>query len=108
MAEKSNRNKYNKFRPAGLNLQPIKQPTEGMDAHGRESQIVKDESPTRIDEVNDSLYYLGWAEYGASENDAVWKIRRITLNGTVWEQKYADGEQFYRHKWSERSILNYY
>lgn len=105
--KKNNNNKYSKFRPAGLNMNPLKLSTEGTDAHGRETLIVKDENPTRIDMVNDNLYYLGWSEYGSDENESVWKIRKIELVGTVWKQLYANGEQFYRFKWSERSILNY-
>lgn len=103
----SGRDKGNKFRPIGIEVNPFQSPTEGHDANGRPSQIVKDEFPTRIDEVSDTLFYLGWAELGSSESDKVWKIRRIQQVGNVWEQKYAYGNQFYRYKWNDRSILPY-
>ena len=102
----SGRDKGNVVRPIGVEID-FKSPTEGHDANGRPSQIVKDEFPTRIDEVSDTLFYLGWAELGSSESDPVWKIRRIQQVGTVWEQKYAYGNQFYRYKWSDRSVLPY-
>lgn len=98
-------NKASKLRPVGSLVSPMKYDTEGTDAHGREISVIREEIPTRIDEVSENLIYLGWAEYGADENASVWKIRRIQKVGTVWQQKYANGEQFYRHKWSERSLL---
>ena len=108
MAKKAEgRNTWNKQRPIGTNTHPAKFDTEGTDAHGREISLVRDENPIRIDCVTDELYYLGWAEYGSDEADPVWKIRRIQLVGTVWEQKYAFGNQFYRYVWSNRSMLPY-
>lgn len=103
----SGRNKANILRPIGTMAIPERYDTEGTDAHGRPSQIVKDEFPTRIDEVNDTLYYLGWAELNSDEDDNVWKIRRIRQIGSVWHQEYAFGNQFYRYKWTERSSLPY-
>lgn len=108
MAKKADgRNSGTKYRPIGTNTAPIKFDTEGTDAHGREINLVRDESPTRIDEVNDTLYYLGWAEYGSVDSDPVWKIKRIQQVGSVWEQKFAGGEQFYRWIWDDRSSLTY-
>ena len=103
----SGRNRFNKYRAIGTNTAPERYDTEGTDAHGRPTVIVKDESPTRIDEVNDFLYYLGWAEYGQEEDEPVWKIRRIQKIGNVWYQEYAYGGQWYRYKWTERSLLPY-
>jgi hypothetical protein len=101
------RNFGNKSRPVDAQINPLKIPHEGADAHGRVITLTRDETPTRIDEVTNELFYLGWAEYGSDESDPVWKIRRIQLVGTVWEQKYAGGEQEYRYAWSNRSMLNY-
>jgi len=103
----SGRDKFNKFRPIGIEIDPLRSPTEGHDAHGRPSQIIKDEFPTRIDEVSKSLFYLGWAILGEAEDVPYWKIRRIRQIGNVWYQEYAGKEQFYKWKWTERSILTY-
>jgi len=103
----SNKNTGNISRPIGVQIDPIRYPTEGTDANGRPSTIIKDEFPTRIDVVSDTLYYLGWAELNTSDNDNAWKIRRIQQVGSVWEQKYAYGNQFYNNKWSDRSLLPY-
>ena len=89
------------------NAQPRRWATEGHDAYGRESQIVKDESPTRVDEVSDTLFYLGWAKSTVNEDEPIWKIRRIQLVGSVWELKYANGNQYYRSIWDDRAILTY-
>jgi hypothetical protein len=99
------------------NAQPKRWAHEGSNAFGREVQIVKDEIPTRIDQVSDSLIFLGWAEFGALEDEPVWKIRRIQQFGTVWEQRYAAdpygsnyherGNEFFRFNWSERYMLDY-
>lgn len=93
------------------NAHPRRWATEGHNAYGREAQIVKDEITTRVDEVSDSLFYLGWAEYGMAEDEPYWKIRRIQQVSTVWEQKYAvdatGPNEFFRFKWSERYFLDY-
>ena len=108
MANKATgRNQFGQSRPVGDGIMPLKVPTEGTDAHGRESILTKDESPNRIDEVNDTLYYLGYAEYGSSESDEVWKIRRIRQVGSVWYQEYPNAQQEYRFAWTARAALSY-
>ena len=99
------------------NAQPKRWATEGTNAFGREVQIVKEEIPTRIDCVSDSLVYLGFAEWGMPDNEPYWKIREIQKIGTVWTQKYAAddygaehigrGNEFFKYKWDDRYILTY-
>ena len=107
MEQPSGYNSGNKLRPIGIEIDPLRSPTEGHSAEGRPSQLVKDEFPTKIDEVSKTLFYLGWAVLGADEGDTVWKIRRIQQVGSVWEQRYAYGNQFYRYVWDSRSDLPY-
>lgn len=101
------RNKANVVRPIGTNTNPIKFDTEGTDANGREIVLARPEVPTRIDEVSDSLFYLGWAELDTLESETLWKIRRIQQVGTVWEQKYVNGNEFYRYVWNDRASYAY-
>lgn len=101
------RNKTTVVRPIGTNTAPIKFDTEGTDANGREIVLARPEVPTRIDEVSDTLFYLGWAELATAEGDPLWKIRRIQLVGTVWEQKYVNGNEFYRNVWNDRASYIY-
>ncbi len=100
-------NKNNKYRPIGIQIDPLRSPTEGNDAHGRTIVIARDEFPTRIHEVSKTLFYLGWAELGEAEDAPFWKIRRIQQVGNVWYQEFAYGNQFYRYKWTEHSFLPY-
>jgi hypothetical protein len=48
------RNKWNKSKPIGIETVTLYD-NEGTDAQGRQSQVVRDEYPTRVDEVTDSL-----------------------------------------------------
>lgn len=96
-----------KSRPIGIQKE-ILVPTEGHSAEGRSVIIARDEEATRIDEVSDTLFYIGYAELGTSEAANAWKIKRIQQVGNVWEQKYAGGDRFYRYRWTERSLLNYF
>ena len=48
------RNKWNKTRPVGADVTFLSD-NEGTDAQGRQSQVVRDEYPSRVDEVTDSL-----------------------------------------------------
>ena len=101
-------NQGNISRNIGDSYEYFKSPTEGHDANGRPVQIIKEEFPTRIDEVNDTLFYIGWAVLGSSESDDVWKIKKIEQIDTVWKETYANGNQFYRNKWIDRDKLTYY
>ncbi len=100
-------NRGNIYRPIGIPESVIKIPTEGTDSNGREVTIVKDESPTRIEEVNTNLYYIGYAELDSDESANVWKIKKIELIDGVWYNEYAFANQYYRYKWSERKSLPY-
>lgn len=101
------RDKWNVVRPVGTNTNPAKFDTEGTDANGRTVVLSRPEVPTRIDEVSDTLFYLGWAELATPESDPLWKIRRIQQIGTVWEQKYVNGDEFYRYVWDDRASYVY-
>jgi hypothetical protein len=101
------RNKGTVVRPIGTNTNPIKFDTEGTDANGREINLTRPEIPTRIDEVSKSLFYLGWAELDTLTSETYWKIRRIQQVGSVWEQKYVNGNEFYRYIWDDRASYAY-
>ena len=64
--------------------------------------------PQKIDEVSTTLVYVGYAQVsGANAAQAVWKIKKIEKIGTVWEFKYADGDELYDNIWNNRYSLNY-
>ena len=61
----------------------------------------------RVDTVTDDLMYVGEAPSGASESDAVWRIKRITFSGDditiVWPQ----GNASFAFIWANRAALVY-
>jgi len=60
-----------------------------------------------IDKVDSATIYIGKAKMGASTSDSVWQIQKIVTTGTVTEILYADGDDSYNNKWTEREILSY-
>jgi len=60
-----------------------------------------------IDEVDSATTYLGKARMGASTSDPVWQIQKIVTTGTVTEILFADGNENYDNKWTERETLSY-
>ena len=90
------------------NQEPLKYNIEGKDIYGNSVQTTKDDEPTLIDIVSgSSTYYVGWAIPNSSENDSVWKIKKIFKDGDVWKQFYANGNENYVNIWSNRENLNY-
>ena len=88
-------NEYNKY--SGVN----------KDANGNNVTIIKSEAPTLIDVVSDTEIYLGWAIAGTSSNDHQWKIKQIKQTGSVWTQKFPNGDENFFYSWTDRSSLIY-
>jgi hypothetical protein len=61
----------------------------------------------RYDKIDDTTSYLGEAATGASETGAVWKIRKINLDGSNVSILWADGNESPDNIWSNRASLNY-
>lgn len=61
-----------------------------------------------LDQVNNTLTYLGEALPDSLENQPVWRISRIIydLSGNVDEVRYADGGEF-NQIWNDRASLIY-
>ena len=65
-------------------------------------------SPQRVDEVSATLVYVGYAQVSSPDGSlAVWKIKKIERVGTVWEIRYADGDELYDNIWNNRFSINY-
>ena len=62
----------------------------------------------RVDFITDTLLYRGEAEPGALENQARWRIRRITIgsDNDVTEE-WANGSAEYIHTWDDRLTYDY-
>ncbi len=61
-----------------------------------------------LDQVSDTLLYLGEAEPDSLESEPVWRISRIIFDasGNVEEQRYANGGLF-NQIWNNRASLIY-
>lgn len=74
----------------------------------REYNLNLGEYPSKIDEVGATLTYVGYCQnLGADPSLEKWKIKKIEKIGTVWEIKYADGDELYDNIWNNRAALNY-
>lgn len=62
---------------------------------------------TRIDDVSSSLSYIGEATVGSGESDPVWRILRITIEGTQTKVRYAGGVTSWNNSWDDRASLTY-
>lgn len=65
------------------------------------------EQSTRIDEASATVTYFGFAPVGSAEGSSVWKIKRLTVSGSVTKLEYADGDTSYNNNWSNRASLSY-
>lgn len=61
----------------------------------------------RIDEVSPTLIYIGESAVGASESDAIWRIKRITISGSLTKIEYAEGSAKWNSVWNDRASLIY-
>lgn len=62
----------------------------------------------RTDFVGDDVIYKGEAEPGSSENDAVWRISKITFVDEDATEQWAEGNASFDKMWSSRLSYNYY
>lgn len=65
------------------------------------------EQSTRIDEASSTVTYFGFAPVGSAEGSSVWKIKRLTVSGSITKLEYADGDTSYNNNWSNRASLSY-
>ena len=65
------------------------------------------ELKTLIDEVSETVTYIGKAVPGANTSSASWLIKRITESGTITTVAYADGNSSFDNVWDNRTSLTY-
>ena len=61
----------------------------------------------KLDEVSDTVFYVGEAAISASESAAVWRIKKIAISGTTLSVLWADGDQLFNNVWDDRLSLSY-
>jgi len=77
-------------------------------ATGRRFKAVQDvPNTTIIDEVSDTVTYIGESIPGASTSAALWRIKKMVVDGTVTHFMFADGDDLFDNTWSDRASLSY-
>lgn len=74
------------------------------------SQKEEKEKPTYVqivDETNPGVTYVGEANPGSKHSEAVWCIQKASTTNGVSYIEYANGNNKYDKKWSERKELDY-
>jgi hypothetical protein len=61
----------------------------------------------RLDQVSDTLFYVGKAEIGRLDSGAQWLIIRYTTVGSVLKSEYANGSEAFDQVWNDRATLTY-
>jgi hypothetical protein len=61
----------------------------------------------RLDEVSDTLFYVGKAVVGSVDANAVWQIVRYTQTGVILKSEYANGAEAFNQIWNDRTTLTY-
>lgn len=59
-----------------------------------------------IDEVDSSTTYIGEAGYHTATSSALWRIKKISVSGTVTEIRFAGNGKF-DQVWDDRTTLTY-
>jgi hypothetical protein len=61
----------------------------------------------RLDQVSDTLFYVGKALIGKVDADANWLIIRYTQTGSILKSEYANGSEAFNQVWNNRATLTY-
>lgn len=61
----------------------------------------------RLDQVSDTLFYVGKALIGKVDSDANWLIVRYTQTGAILKSEYANGVETFNQVWNNRATLTY-
>lgn len=77
------------------------------DAEGRLVQIISEEEPIFIDEASATVTYVGYAKLDTATNETGWKIKRISVTGTITQISYANKKETYENIWDDRAVLSY-
>jgi hypothetical protein len=55
-----------------------------------------------IDQLSGAEIFIGTSINGKDTSAAIWKIKKIMLDGTVWNFQFPNGDQSYSFVWDDR------
>lgn len=90
---------------SGLDSLNVKVTDITLSSDGDSVETRSQAMATRLDEVSNTLNYVGEAAVGSADSAAVWRIKRITTTGTVLKIEYASSS--YNQIWNNRAALTY-
>lgn len=61
----------------------------------------------RLDQVSDTLFYVGKALIGTIDSQPLWQIVRYTQTGSILKSEYANGAENFNNTWDDRTTLTY-
>lgn len=70
-------------------------------------ETLKKAYAIRVDEVSDTLFYVGKAEVGRIDSGAQWQIVRFSTTGSILTGEYANGSEAFDQVWNNRATLTY-
>lgn len=71
------------------------------------SGTIKPARKKVVDEYDSTTTYVGEAAVASNVADAVWRIKKIFVNGTVTTITWADGNDRYDNIWNNRTVISY-
>jgi hypothetical protein len=63
--------------------------------------------PKIVDESDVNMVYNGYALPGASPEQAVWAIQKVTFANGFYTYEWAGGNKNFDKKWSDRNLLSF-
>ena len=70
-------------------------------------RVSNEQLVTLIDEVSSTVTYIGSAAPGSVTSSAVWRIKKISVSGTVTSIEYADSDELFDNIWYNRGSISY-
>lgn len=60
-----------------------------------------------VDEASATTTYIGEADPGTEGSAASWRIKRVSVSGSVTSIEWADGDTSFNNVWDNRATLSY-
>jgi hypothetical protein len=57
---------------------------------------------TLIDEASSEEFYIGTSQNGKNTARAIWRIKKIWKDGTIWKVEFPNGDQSFKFVWDDR------